>query len=55
MFNWNLPNHFHDIVPPGREVWIVLSILTFHVLLFRWVLNRMPVLREHPDFPEEQG
>jgi Ni/Fe-hydrogenase subunit HybB-like protein len=55
MFNWNLPNHFRDIVPPAREVWIVLSIITFHILLFRWILNRMPVLREHPDYPEEHG
>ncbi|PWB63285.1 MAG: hypothetical protein C3F14_08515 [Deltaproteobacteria bacterium] len=55
MFNWNLPNHFHDIIPPAREVAIVLSIITFHVLLFRWILNRMPVLREHPDFPEGHG
>jgi Ni/Fe-hydrogenase subunit HybB-like protein len=55
MFNWNLPNHFRDIVPPAREVAIVLSILTFHILLFRWILNRMPVLREHPDYPEEHG
>jgi Ni/Fe-hydrogenase subunit HybB-like protein len=55
MFNWNLPNHFHDIVPPAREVAIVLSIITFHILLFRWILNRMPVLREHPDFPEGHG
>ncbi len=53
MFNWNLPNHFRDIVPPAREVFIVLSIITFHILLFRWILNRMPVLREHPDYPEE--
>jgi Ni/Fe-hydrogenase subunit HybB-like protein len=52
MFNWNLPTHFHDIVPPIREVFIVLSIVTFHILLFRWILNRMPVLREDPDYPE---
>ena len=52
MFNWNLPTHFHDIVPPMREVFIVLSIITFHILLFRWILNRMPVLREHPDYPD---
>jgi Ni/Fe-hydrogenase subunit HybB-like protein len=55
MFNWNLPNHFQDILPPAREVAIVLSIITFHILLFRWILNRMPVLREHPDFPEGHG
>jgi Ni/Fe-hydrogenase subunit HybB-like protein len=53
MFNWNLPNHFHDIIPPWREVSIVLSLITLHILVFRWILNRMPVLREHPDYPEE--
>ncbi len=53
MFNWNLPNHFHHIVPPVREVFIVLAIITLHILIFRWILNRMPVLREDPDFPEE--
>ncbi len=51
-FNWNLPGHLHHIVPPVREVFIVLSIITFHILLFRWILNRMPVLREDPDYPE---
>jgi Ni/Fe-hydrogenase subunit HybB-like protein len=53
MFNWNLPNHFHDIVPPVREVFVVLAVMTLHVLIFRWILNRMPVLREHPDYMEE--
>ncbi|HEY6074737.1 MAG TPA: NrfD/PsrC family molybdoenzyme membrane anchor subunit, partial [Anaerolineales bacterium] len=53
-FNWNLPDHFHHIVPPAKEALIVLSIITFHILLFRWILNRMPVLREDPDFPEEE-
>lgn len=49
-FNWNLPNHFHHVVPPWREAAIVLSIATIHVLIFRWILNRMPVLRKHPDY-----
>ena len=52
-FNWNLPNHFRDIVPPAKEALIVLSIITFHILMFRWILNRMPVLREDPDYPAE--
>ena len=29
---------------------LVLSIATIHVLIFRWILNRMPVLRKHPDY-----
>jgi len=50
--NWQLPNHFHHIIPPWGEATIVLTIFTLHVLVFRWILNRMPVLREHPDYKE---
>jgi Ni/Fe-hydrogenase subunit HybB-like protein len=53
MFNWNLPGHFQAIVPPAREVAIVLSIITLHVLIFRWILNRMPVMREDPAYLED--
>ncbi len=49
-FNWNLPAHLHHIIPPWQEACIVLAIATLHVLIFRWILNRMPVLREHPDY-----
>ncbi len=50
--NWNLPHHFHHIVPPWKEVSAVLAIVTIHILIFRWILNRMPVLREHPEYTE---
>jgi hypothetical protein len=32
---------------------IVLSIITLHVLIFRWILNRMPVMREDPAYTED--
>lgn len=51
-FNWNLPHHFHHIIPPWREVAVVLCIATIHIMLFRWILNRMPVLREEPDYED---
>jgi len=50
--NWDLPNHLHHIIPPRNEAIVVLTIFTLHVLVFRWILNRMPVLREHPDYKE---
>lgn len=50
--NWQLPDHLHHIIPRGTEAMIVLAIFTLHVLIFRWILNRMPVLREHPDYKE---
>jgi Ni/Fe-hydrogenase subunit HybB-like protein len=48
--NWQLPEHLHHIVPPWTEVAMVLAILTIHVLIFRWILNRMPVLRTQPEY-----
>ncbi len=49
-FNWNLPDHLHHIIPPWQEVAVILSIFMIHVLVFRWILVRMPVLYEHKDY-----
>ena len=51
-FNWNLPDHLRHLVPPGKEVMVVLAIATLHIVIFRWIVNRMPVLSEHPDYRE---
>lgn len=48
--NWNLPDHLRHIIPPWKEVAVVLAIATLHILIFRWILNRMPVLHAHPDY-----
>jgi len=50
--NWDLPNHLHHIIPPWREVAVVLSIATCHILIFRWILNRLPVLRDEPGYED---
>jgi hypothetical protein len=26
----------------------VITIVTIHILVYRWIVTRMPVLREHP-------
>jgi Ni/Fe-hydrogenase subunit HybB-like protein len=49
-YNWNLPNRY---VPSWMEVWVSLTLVTLGVLAFRWVVNRMPILREDPRFPQE--
>ena len=49
-FNWKLPDHLHHMIPPWQESVIVLAIFTIHVLVFRWILVRMPVLREDEDY-----
>jgi len=48
--NWNLPNHLEEIVPGWKETMVVFAIITIHILLFRWILNRMPVLHADPDY-----
>ena len=47
--NWNQPNHY---VPSWMEIMVSLSLVTIGVLLFRWVVNRMPILREEKSFAE---
>ena len=46
-FNWNLANRY---VPSFAEIWVSLTLVTLGVLTFRWIVNRMPVLSEHPAY-----
>lgn len=50
--NWQLPEHLHHIIPPWRESCVVLAIATIHILIFRWILNRMPVLHADLDYKD---
>lgn len=52
-YNWNLPGHLHHIIPPWQEVAVVLTISAIHVLLFRWIVNRMPVVREEGQYSDK--
>jgi Ni/Fe-hydrogenase subunit HybB-like protein len=49
-FNWNAAERY---VPSALEVLISATIITIGVMTFRWIVNRMPVLREDPAFPQE--
>jgi Ni/Fe-hydrogenase subunit HybB-like protein len=42
-FNWNKPDHY---VPSWMEVMISVTLVTLGIQVFRWIVNRMPVLRE---------
>ena len=46
-FNWNVANRYY---PSLGEVLTSLTIVTIGVLIFRWIVNRMPVVHEHPDW-----
>jgi len=48
--NWNLAHRelFH-----WKEFLIVIAIITIQVLVYKWIVNRMPVLRKHPEYKVE--
>lgn len=46
-FNWNIPDRY---VPSSMEVITTITIITLGLLTFRWIVNRMPVLFEHPQY-----
>ncbi|OIP61655.1 MAG: hypothetical protein AUK29_09905 [Nitrospirae bacterium CG2_30_53_67] len=51
-FNWKLPDHLHHIMPHWQEIAVVLSIFTLHILIFRWILVRMPVIHQDQGFKQ---
>ncbi|MBI2987742.1 MAG: polysulfide reductase NrfD [Deltaproteobacteria bacterium] len=46
-FNWNVADRYF---PNWMEVVTSVTIITLGLITFRWIVNRMPVLREHPDY-----
>ncbi len=48
-FNWKLPAQ-ERYVPHWMEIVVVVTLVTLGVVVFRWVVKRMPVLHDHPDF-----
>jgi Ni/Fe-hydrogenase subunit HybB-like protein len=50
-FNWQLPAE-QRYLPNWMEIWVSVTLVTIGVLAFRWIVNRMPVLREDPRFAD---
>jgi hypothetical protein len=46
-FNYQAADRY---VPRWTEVWVSVMIITIGVLIFRWMVNRMPILLQHPDY-----
>lgn len=46
-YRWNASDRY---VPNWQEIVVTLTIVTIGLLTFRWIVNRMPVLREDPDY-----
>lgn len=49
-FNWNAAQRY---VPSAGEIMTSITIITLGVLVFRFVVNRMPILHEHPAYGDE--
>ncbi len=49
-FNYQLPDRELFF---WKEALVVISVIIIEILLYRWIINRMPVLRDHPDFPND--
>ena len=46
-FNWNAAERYY---PLWTEVVITIGIITMGVLTFRWIVNRMAILYDHPEY-----
>lgn len=46
-FQWDQPDRY---VPHWMEFTVSICVVTVGLLTFRWIVNRMPVLRDHPAY-----
>lgn len=46
-FRWNAPDHY---VPSWMEIIVTLTVIFTEIWIFRWIINRMPVLRDSPEW-----
>lgn len=49
-FKWDAPTHY---VPSWQEIVVTLTVLSIEIWIFRWVVRRLPVLRESPSWVPE--
>jgi Ni/Fe-hydrogenase subunit HybB-like protein len=50
-FRWDAATHY---VPSWMEIVVTLAVIFTEIWIFRWVINRMPVLRESPSWAGEK-
>ncbi len=51
-FKWDAATHY---VPSWMEIVVTLTVLFAEIWIFRWVINRMPVLRESPQWAKNMS
>jgi len=50
-FRWDMAVHY---VPSWMELVVTFTVLFTEIWIFRWIVNRMPVLRESPNWVKEE-
>jgi Ni/Fe-hydrogenase subunit HybB-like protein len=50
-FRWDAPIHYF---PTWMEFVVTLTVIFTEIWIFRWVINRMPVLRDSPDWVNKE-
>ncbi len=48
-FNWNSPHHY---IPSWQEFVVTAMVVLTEIWVFRWIVLRMPVLREAHELPQ---
>jgi Ni/Fe-hydrogenase subunit HybB-like protein len=50
-FRWDAPNPYY---PSWMEIVVTLTVLFIEIWIFRWIVRRLPVLRESPSWAKDQ-
>jgi Ni/Fe-hydrogenase subunit HybB-like protein len=50
-FKWDAATHYY---PSWMEIVVTLTVIFTEILIFKWIINRMPVLRDSPSWVEEE-
>ena len=48
-YNWDLPSSL-KYYPRWSEIALTIGVVTMLVLAYRWIVTRMAIMREHPDY-----
>lgn len=51
-FRWDAPVHY---IPSWMEIVVTMAVIFTEIWIFRWVVNRMPVLSESPTWAKENN
>ena len=51
-FRWDAATPY---IPSWMEIVVTFTVLFIEIWIFRWVINRLPVLRESPEWAGKKG